>query len=197
MSQTDITTSIVDVGDKGPGYFEKMFPDAPGSTMDPETKKKMLMLFQALMIVIVVLVIYYIAMPRGPVVKSCKKMLVKTGWILYTRKGCPWCHKQMDALGGSYKKHVECPSNAPPPTPAELAAAYQIFAKTIDGALLCGDPKITGYPFWFNSKTGESVVGYQDEEKLAMMCARAAAGGAGKACPPINCDTCADVCESC
>lgn len=189
----DITSSIVTVGG---GFLDDIFPDTPGADIDPETKKQMIMLFQALMIVIVVLVIYYIWMPQGPAVKSCKKMLEKAGWMLYTREGCPWCHKQMEALGGSYKKHVLCPST-PAPSPADLAEAYKIFAKTIDGALLCGDPKITGYPFWFNSKTGESVVGYQDEEKLAMMCARIATGGSGKACPPINCDTCAAVCESC
>jgi hypothetical protein len=67
--------------------------------------------------------------------------LGKCGWIVFTMKGCGWCDKQK----------------------ADLAANYPTFAGIKDGG------PVSGFPTWYNTKTYETVPGYQPPEKLAAM----------------------------
>lgn len=119
--------------------------------------------------------------------------LASAGWYLYTRPGCSWCHKQIDALGGSYVNRIECGKDGASPAPPA-------------GAPACTDPKISGYPFWYNATTGQSRTGFQNSDALLSM-----ASGASTSkecpppkecppadCPPADCTSCTpEICASC
>lgn len=42
--------------------------------------------------------------------KNLAKKLAKAGWVLYSKKTCPWCHIQIDMFGDDkkYLKIVDC-----------------------------------------------------------------------------------------
>lgn len=107
--------------------------------------------------------------------------LAARGWYFYSKPGCPWCSRQLEALGGSYPNVITC---------AGAGAAVP------KGALACADPKITGYPFWYNVQSKESRTGFQDKAALAAM-----AGGppGAPSCPPPDCAACAtaEICAAC
>ena len=72
-----------------------------------------------------------------------------SGWQLYMLKNCPYCTKQMAELKG-FNTFVDYERGNPEPV-----------ENNIDGELY---PKsqINGFPFWYNSKTGEKKSGKQD-----------------------------------
>jgi hypothetical protein len=72
-----------------------------------------------------------------------------SGWQLYTLKGCGHCTKQLSELNG-FTTYVEFARGEPEP-----------LVNNIDGKLYPKE-KINGFPFWYNSKTGEQKMGRQD-----------------------------------
>jgi hypothetical protein len=79
---------------------------------------------------------------------TVRGQLENAGWVLYTKPGCPYCVRQMETLGGSYRNKVTC--GAASSDPAGCAAA-------------------PGYPHWVNSITGKTVSGYQSQAGLKAM----------------------------
>jgi hypothetical protein len=87
--------------------------------------------------------------------------LERRGWLLYVRDGCGYCTKQLAMLGPGFRRHnvVECngpPPNAPAAHPASLVPS-------------CQDPRISGFPFWYNKKTGLMKTGLQSHHELERM----------------------------
>ena len=87
--------------------------------------------------------------------------LSRGGWIVYYLRGCVYCIKQKELLGGRSPpaggySFVECDMNGnqvggqAPPIP-------------------CGHPVIKGYPFWFNVRTKETRAGLQSLSALKSM----------------------------
>jgi len=72
-----------------------------------------------------------------------------SGWQLYMLKNCGYCTKQMAELKG-FNTFVEYERGNPIP-----------IVNNIDGELYPRD-KINGFPFWYNSKTGETKSGKRD-----------------------------------
>jgi hypothetical protein len=72
-----------------------------------------------------------------------------SGWQLYMLKGCGYCTKQMAELKG-FNTFVEYERGNPVP-----------IVNNIEGELYSRD-KINGFPFWYNSKTGETKPGKRD-----------------------------------
>ena len=72
-----------------------------------------------------------------------------SGWQLYMLKGCGYCTKQLAELKG-FNTFVEYERGNPVP-----------IVNNIDGELYPRD-KINGFPFWYNSKTGETKSGKRD-----------------------------------
>ena len=72
-----------------------------------------------------------------------------SGWQLYMLKNCGYCTKQMAELKG-FNTFVEYERGNPVP-----------IINNIEGELYSRD-KITGFPFWYNSKTGETKSGKRD-----------------------------------
>ena len=180
----DITTEIIDGG--------------------CDSRLQMQDLLQALLIALIIVVCYCLCQMvyssafkkssggwkrmMGGASNVSTEALASAGWYLYTRPGCSWCHKQIDALGGSYANRIECGKDGASPAPPA-------------GAPACTDPKISGYPFWYNATTGQSRTGFQNSEALLSM-----AGGASaskecpppKECPPADCTSCTpEICASC
>lgn len=85
---------------------------------------------------------------------SLEARLAEKGWVVYFMKGCGHCEHQKQLLPG-------------------------LFGETGTGAWVqCGDggncQGIQAFPFWKNSRTGDSRVGFQDMLSLQRM-----AGGPG------------------
>lgn len=72
-----------------------------------------------------------------------------SGWQLYALKNCPHCTKQLEELKG-FNTFVEYERGNDVP-----------IINNIDGELYPKN-KINGYPFWYNSKTGETKPGRQN-----------------------------------
>jgi hypothetical protein len=72
-----------------------------------------------------------------------------SGWQLYTLKGCGHCTKQLSELNG-FNTFVEFARGESDP-----------IINNISGELYPKE-KINGFPFWYNSKTGEKKMGRQD-----------------------------------
>jgi hypothetical protein len=72
-----------------------------------------------------------------------------SGWQLYTLKGCGHCTQQLKELNG-FSTYVEFARGESEP-----------LVNHIDGDLYPKE-KINGFPFWYNSKTGEKKMGRQD-----------------------------------
>ena len=89
---------------------------------------------------------------------SLSRRLENKGWVVYYRQGCFFCDKQKTELDFKFNKFIECDANG------NLMAGY-----TMNPPLQCGSPLITGYPFWFNTRTSEMKPGYQDKESLSLM----------------------------
>jgi hypothetical protein len=75
-----------------------------------------------------------------------------SGWQLYTLENCEHCDKQMKKLGkfNTYIKYKEDGSG--------------ILVNNIDGPLY--SKHIEGFPFWYNTITGEERYGKQEVDSL-------------------------------
>jgi hypothetical protein len=86
--------------------------------------------------------------------KNMTKKIVNhpSGWQLYTLENCEHCNKQMEKLGkfNTYIKYKEDSSG--------------ILVNNIDGPLY--SKHIEGFPFWYNSITGEERYGGQEMDNL-------------------------------
>lgn len=81
------------------------------------------------------------------------------GWIVFTRPGCSWCHKQMEELKSTPFKYVEC---APP---GKQPGHHQ------SGTLIAAPANrpctgLDGFPTWYNVKSGKTVSGFKTVEQL-------------------------------
>jgi len=129
--------------------------------VNPMPMWKVFSLAMAMTMVLIVIVVVHVKRKARQVVRTISDdltslKLAEQGWVFYTRPGCPWCTKQLAACGGAYPAVVEC--NGSPDA-----------AKKFPGALSCDDPKIVGFPFWYNTKTKDTRVGMQNEAALAAL----------------------------
>lgn len=88
--------------------------------------------------------------------------LERRGWLLYVRDGCGYCTQQKDMFPRGFRATVKC--GAPLPALSALPAPVVGVAPPS-----CQDPRITGFPFWFNTQTGASKVGLQSLSSLHQM----------------------------
>ena len=107
----------------------------------------------AVAVVLIIVILYYVFLPR-----SLSKNLARRGWTVYYRKGCGYCTKQKQVLGGDFHKYIECDTNG-----------NQLGGYTTSPPLPCNSPQITGFPFWYNTKNQKTHVGYQDIRALENM----------------------------
>ena len=89
---------------------------------------------------------------------SQAKRLASCGWIVYYLKGCGYCTKQKEALGGGYKNYIECDRQG-----------NQLSGYTTTPPIACNSPQIDGYPFWYNTKTEDTRQGLQGVDALKKM----------------------------
>lgn len=107
----------------------------------------------AVAVLLLIVIMYYV------VDDSClAKRLARSGWTVYYRKGCHYCKKQKSVLDGKFRQTVKCDVDG------SLLRSY-----TATPALSCKDPIITGFPFWYNTRTKDTRVGLQSKEKLELM----------------------------
>ena len=149
---------------------------------------------QALLVALIIVIIFCLWRMSMTMTKKnagfSTTALADSGWYLYTRPGCSWCHKQLEALGGAYKNRIDCGADGANPAPPA-------------GAPACNDPKISGYPFWHNLKTGQSKTGFQNLTELSAMAGVPAADcppppacppptvcPPPPVCPPVDCASC-------
>jgi len=189
----------------GGNYRDYYYEDA--APMGSSQLLKILLLSMVIVVVIVVVAVVHLRRKarrfgRAIAADLVAASLAQQGWILYTRPGCPWCDRQMAALGGIYPAHIECTGDA-----AAVAAEVAKYP----GAIACDDPKIVGFPFWLNTKTKDTRAGMQQLADLEKMIKPAAAGDtaagaptAAAGCPPpppcpVDCAACAtkEVCAAC
>jgi hypothetical protein len=111
----------------------------------------------AALAVLAVVLILYMARGRG---QDLAGALERRGWLLYVRDGCGYCTQQKDMFKNGFRAIVKC--GAPPPPGAALPPV-------VGAPPTCQDPRITGFPYWFNTQTGVSKVGLQNLNALRQM----------------------------
>lgn len=189
-------------GDATMGGADEWMPETPwskapvtgGNYRNYYTQSSQMQMMQILslsmIIVVVLIVVVYMNLRRKArkfvhtIAEDLNSLkLAELGWVLYTRPGCPWCEKQLEVLGGTFPATLICG----PGTDA---------AKRFPGAISCDDPKIVGFPFWYNTKTKESLTGMQSAATIAAL---ARAPLPAKPCPPNNCAACTtkEICAAC
>ena len=89
---------------------------------------------------------------------SHAKRLAGCGWIVYYLQGCGYCTKQKEVLGGKYKNYIECNRQGD-----------QLSGYTTTPPIACNSPQISGYPFWYNTKTKDTRGGLQGVDALKKM----------------------------
>lgn len=108
-----------------------------------------------LLLLLIIWLLYYLSPAR-----VLTRRLVRAGWILYTKPGCPFCVRQEAVLRGKFWKKVTCPGKG-----KEL----NLYAMT-DNAISCDDPSITGFPYWYNHlRPGRSSAGLKSWSELQRM----------------------------
>ena len=115
----------------------------------------------ALLIVLLVFAILYLCLQAQQCQggRSLGNALASCGWVLYTRPGCSYCTKQMDALGeATYPKQVVC---------AGSAASASGTMSDSQGPYLCKN--VPAFPFWVNEYTSATRMGLQDRKQLHQM----------------------------
>jgi hypothetical protein len=115
----------------------------------------------ALLIVLLVVAILYLCLQAQQYQggRSLGNALASCGWVLYTRPGCTYCTKQMDALGeDTYPKQVVCVGSA--------ASASGTMSDS-QGPYLCKN--VPAFPFWVNEYTSATRTGLQDRKQLRQM----------------------------
>jgi hypothetical protein len=117
-----------------------------------------------LLILAVVLVLFFALVPRGRVGAGRRgfplaEELAFAGWVLYGRPGCPWCARQLEALGtNQYPKMVTCEGEK---------GEYTGVLADGDIPLLCKN--VQAFPLWVNATTGATRTGFQSVPQLEYM----------------------------
>jgi hypothetical protein len=118
----------------------------------------------AVVVMLVIMVICQLAYPSsdesedGSFKSSHARRLASCGWIVYYLKGCGYCTKQKEALGGGYKNYIECDRQG-----------NQLSGYTTTPPIACNSSQIEGYPFWYNTKTEDTRQGLQGVDALKKM----------------------------
>jgi hypothetical protein len=107
----------------------------------------------AVVVVLIIVVLYYMWSPC-----MLAKDLAHCDWIVYYRQGCGYCTKQKHVLSGKFHKYIECDTSG-----------RQIGGYTSNPPLACDSPIITGFPFWYNTRTQKTRAGLQDIGELRKM----------------------------
>ena len=103
---------------------------------------------RAILVVLLILVIFCMVY-FGCSGRALSAKLCKSGWILFVRPGCSFCDKQLRALGGNpFPRQITCGASA-------------------GASKACS--KIPAFPFWINSRTGDTRVGFQNQIRLLEM----------------------------
>lgn len=151
-----ISQYIVDQAAQAPQQFYPPPPTATIYVAHPRAAPKQgVSLMTALLIVLLVVAIAYLVyyMYQGRHRRSLVRDLVASGWILYTRPGCGFCTKQMQALGvDAYPKQVVCAGAHPADSHAPVSCK-----------------EIGAFPTWLNTKTHEVSRGYKSRAQLKQM----------------------------
>lgn len=114
-------------------------------------QKCLKVLIVAVALVLILVIIFCVRITDGLPMR-----LASQGWVLMTREGCPHCEHQLEVLGGTYPKVVRCGSD------------NALMGSTAgDISFGCGD--VPGFPYWYNTDTQETKVGFQDQSELKSM----------------------------
>jgi hypothetical protein len=107
-------------------------------------------LFACIIFVLIVAIICMVIYSKNNNQQSQQKTINDiSGWQLYMLKNCGYCTKQLAELKG-FNTFAEYERGNPVP-----------IVNNIQGELYPRD-KISGFPFWYNSNTGETKSGKQD-----------------------------------
>ena len=117
------------------------------------SRKMLKSLAMAIAIVLIIMILYYLLVPG-----TLSKKLAKCGWIVYYRQGCGFCTKQKQVLRGDFENYIECDMSG-----------NQIGGYTTKPPIPCNSSVITGFPFWYNTRTKDTKVGLQTLESLKEM----------------------------
>lgn len=82
--------------------------------------------------------------------KNLAQQLTDAGWVFYSKKGCPWCSKQL----GEFPPHEQ---------------QYLNIVECSNNMMACNKAGVTGFPTWINTKTGKKDSGYKPKSVLANM----------------------------
>lgn len=108
----------------------------------------------ALVVVAIIYVVFFRRRERGLVHE-----LVASGWVLYTRPGCPYCVRQMDALGvKKYPREVVCIGST--------SSASGTMSDS-QGPLKCSNVNV--FPYWHNTFSNATRTGLQSRADLERM----------------------------
>lgn len=142
-----------------PGNPIMMYPP-PDSNAHMSMNTKILVSVVISIAVIVVSIIMICHHMPSVTSSSVSTRLAQGGWVVYYRQGCGYCTAQKQVLAWGNKQphnYIECDMRGkqvgglfPPPVP-------------------CNSPTITGFPFWLNTRTGETRAGLQSINALNTM----------------------------
>ncbi len=107
-----------------------------------------------LLLLFIIWFVYYMSPAR-----VLTRRLIRAGWVLYTRPGCPYCVRQENVLRGKFWKRISCRGG-------KAESGY-----TSHPPLKCNDPSITGFPYWYNhlspAKSSAGLKNWQQLQKMA------------------------------
>lgn len=133
------------------GYIQSTSNTSTMSTMSTSVfSRHPYLVVAAVLVLVLLLVVWYYSK------NSLAAKLTKNGWVVYYQKGCPHCVHQKKLLKW-FSNYVECDSTGKT-THTCKTAPYQ-----------CGNAAITAYPFWVNTNTNATMVGFQNAASLATM----------------------------
>jgi glutaredoxin len=124
-----------------------------GSIPNPTPRRDNFMsnVITALIIILIILILAYWLIP-----KSLSKRLKNKGWWLYTMQGCHHCTREKKLLDYDFDDRiVECDGSGNKVKGSSAAP------------IACSNAK--GFPFWINTKSGDTKVGYQNLAELELM----------------------------
>lgn len=109
----------------------------------------------ALLILLIILILAYWLIP-----KSLSKRLKNKGWWLYTREGCSHCVREKRLLDYDFDDRI-----------VECDGSGNQISGSMYAPISCSSDQIMGFPFWINTRTGDTRVGYQNLAELEFMSA--------------------------